>query len=157
MSDIHLNTMCDVAEVIIQNVPDNPGIAADIFGALGARGLNVELVISSPGKRNRANIAFAVSEKDVDAAIEVLNNMKDVLQFDSISSRSDIAILTLSWHMLSGQPGSGGRLFSALSRAGINIEAISTSLSSISCMVKVSQINEAEKVLKQEFNIVPEA
>jgi aspartate kinase len=155
MSDVHLNTMCDVAEVVIQNVPDNPGIAADIFGALGARGLNVELVISSPGKRNRANIAFAVSEKDVDAAIEVLNGMKDALQFDSISSRSDIAILTLSWHMLSGH--SGGRLFSALSRAGINIEAISTSLSSISCMVKVSQIDAAEKVLKEEFDVVPEA
>ncbi len=156
MSDIHLTTMCDVAEVVIQDVPDNPGIAADIFGALGAAGLNVELVISSPCKRNRANIAFAVKEKDVEAAIGVLKNMKESLEFDSITSRSDIAILTLSWHMLSGQPGSGGRLFSALSRAGINIEAISTSLSSISCMVKVSQIDQAEAVLRDEFDIPQE-
>jgi aspartate kinase len=148
--------MCDVAEVVIQNVPDTPGIAADIFGALGAKGLNVELVISSPGKRNKANIAFAVKEKDIEAAIAILNTMKDTLQFDSITSRSDIAILTLSWHMLSGQPGSGGRLFSALSRAGINIEAISTSLSSISCMVKVAQIDEAEAVLRSEFDIPDE-
>lgn len=153
MADIHLSTMCDVAEVVIHNVPDSPGIAADIFGALGTAGLNVELVISSPGERNRANIAFAVSEKDIESAIKVLNGMKESLQFDSITSRSEIAILTLSWHMLSGQPGSGGRLFSALSKAGINIEAISTSLSSISCMVKVSQIDQAEKVLKEEFDI----
>ncbi len=153
MADIHLSTMCDVAEVVIHNVPDSPGIAADIFGALGTAGLNVELVISSPGERNRANIAFAVSEKDIESAIKVLNGMKETLQFDSITSRSEIGILTLSWHMLSGQPGSGGRLFSALSKAGINIEAISTSLSSISCMVKVSQMDEAEKVLKEEFDI----
>ena len=153
MADIHLNTVCDVAEVVIHNVPDSPGIAADIFGALGSAGLNVELVISSPGERSRANIAFAVREKDVEAAIKVLNGMKETLQFDSITSRSEIAILTLSWHMLSGQPGSGGRLFSALSKAGINIEAISTSLSSISCMVKVSQIDDAEKILKEEFDI----
>lgn len=153
MADIHLSTMCDVAEVVIHNVPDSPGIAADIFGALGTAGLNVELVISSPGERNRANIAFAVREKDIESAIKVLNGMKESLQFDSITSRSEIGILTLSWHMLSGQPGSGGRLFSALSRAGINIEAISTSLSSISCMVKVSQMDEAEKVLKEEFDI----
>lgn len=153
MADIHLTSMCDVAEVVIRDVPDTPGMAADIFGALGAAGLNVELVISSPCRRNRANIAFAVKEKDIEAAIKVLNEMKDTLQFDSITSRSEIGILTLSWHMLSGQPGSGGRLFSALSRAGINIEAISTSLSSISCMVKVSQIDEAEKVLREEFEI----
>ncbi|MFH1891125.1 MAG: ACT domain-containing protein [Candidatus Zixiibacteriota bacterium] len=153
MPDVHLTTICDVAEVVIHNVPDSPGIAADIFGALGARGYNVELVISSPGKRNRANIAFALREKDVDAAIQLLNDMKSTLQFDDISSRSDIAILTVSWHMLSGQPGSGGRLFSALSKAGINIEAISTSLSSISCVVKVSQIDEAATALRAEFGI----
>lgn len=156
MPDIHLSTMCDVAEVVIRDVPDTPGMAADIFGALGAAGLNVELVISSPCRRNRANIAFAVKEKDIEAAIRILNEMKDTLQFDSITSRSEIAILTLSWHMLSAQPGSGGRLFSALSRAGINIEAISTSLSSISCMVKVSQIDEAERVLREEFDIPKE-
>jgi len=153
MPDVHLTTICDVSEVVIHNVPDNPGIAADIFGALGSRGFNVELVISSPGKVNRANIAFALREKDVDAAIQLLNEMKSVLQFDDISSRSDIAILTVSWHMLSGQPGSGGRLFSALSKAGINIEAISTSLSSISCVVKVSQIDEAATALRAEFGI----
>ncbi|MBU1318091.1 MAG: ACT domain-containing protein [candidate division Zixibacteria bacterium] len=153
MPDVHLTTICDVAEVVIHNVPDSPGIAADIFGALGARGYNVELVISSPGKHNRANIAFALREKDVDAAIQLLNDMKSTLQFDDISSRSDIAILTVSWHMLSGQPGSGGRLFSALSKAGINIEAISTSLSSISCVVKVSQIDEAATALRAEFGI----
>lgn len=153
MPDVHLTTICDVAEVVIHNVPDNPGIAADIFGALGSKGFNVELVISSPGKRNRANIAFALREKDVDAAIQLLNDMKSKLQFDDISSRSDIAILTVSWHMLSGQPGSGGRLFSALSKAGINIEAISTSLSSISCVVKVSQIDEAAAALRAEFGI----
>ena len=153
MSDIHLSTMCDVAEVVIRDVPDTPGIAADIFGALGTAGLNAELVISSPCRKNRANISFAVKEKDIEVAIKVLNEMKDTLQFESITSRSEIGILTLSWHMLSGQPGSGGRLFSALSRAGINIEAISTSLSSISCMVMVSEINEAEKVLRNEFDI----
>ena len=65
-----------------------------IFGALGSKGFNIELVISSPGKRNRANIAFALKEKDVEAAISVLNEMKDNLQFDSISSRTDIAIIT---------------------------------------------------------------
>ena len=153
MSDIHLDIMCDVAEVVIHNIPDTPGIAADIFGALGAKGFNVELVISSPGEKNRANIAFAIREKDAEAAMEVLREMKSKLEFETLTIRTDIAILTLSWHMLSGQPGSGGRLFSALSKAGVNIEAISTSLSSISCMVAVSQIDKAEATLKKEFGI----
>jgi len=153
MADVHLKTVCDVAEVVVQNVPDNPGIAADIFGALGTNGVNVELVISSSGDRNRANIAFAVLEKDVETAKKVLTELRDKLGFDGVRTNTEIAIITLSWHMLSGQPGSGGRLFRALSEAGVNIEAISTSLSSISCMVKVSQINAAEKALRGEFDI----
>jgi aspartate kinase len=153
MSDIHLTTTCDVAEIVIHNAPDSPGIAADIFGALGTRGFNIELVVSSPGLANKANIAFVVREKDVEAAIDVLNDMKEKLQYESISSRSDIAIVALSWHMISGQPGSSGRLFKILSKAGINIESISTSLSSISCVIPVSQIDHAEKALRKEFDI----
>ncbi len=153
MSEIHLTTICDVAEIVIHNAPDSPGIAADIFGALGTNGLNIELVVSSPGQANKTDIAFALREKDVEAAIELLNSMKEKLQFESISSRSDIAILALSWHMISGQPGSSGRLFKVLSKAGINIESISTSLSSISCVIPVSQIDQAEKALREEFDI----
>jgi aspartate kinase len=153
MPEIHLNTISDVAEIVIHDIPDSPGIAADIFGALGAKGLNIELVISSPGRSNRADIAFALKEKDVDAAIEVLESMRSELKFESISTRSDIAILALSWHMLSAQPGSGGRLFKALSKHGINIESISTSLSSISCVIRISQVDIAERALKEEFQI----
>jgi aspartate kinase len=157
MADIHLTTICDVAEVIVHDVPDTPGIAADIFGALGSKGLNVELVVSSPGRKHRADIAFALREKDVDSALRILGDLKERMKFESITSRSDIAIITLSWHMLSGQPGSAGKLFSALSRAGINIEAISTSLSSISCVVRVAQIDKAEVALRKEFGIQPES
>ena len=153
MSEIHLTTSCDVAEIVIHNAPDSPGIAADIFGALGTKGFNIELVVSSPGQANKANIAFVVKEKDVEAAIEVLNEMRENLQYESISSRSDIAIIALSWHMISGQPGSGGRLFKVLSKTGINIESISTSLSSISCVIPVSQIDLAERALREEFGI----
>jgi len=153
MSEIHLTVLRDVAELVVHNVPDNPGIAADIFGALGAKGVNVELVISSSGDQHKANIAFAVKDSDIAIAKASLNELKDTIKFDYVETNDEIAILTLSWHMLSGQPGSGGRLFRALSKYGVNIEAISTSLSSISCMVSETQIDTAEKALREEFGI----
>jgi aspartokinase len=117
------------------------------------RGLNVELVISSPGVGKHANIAFAVNLTELDEVLKVLEELKDQLNYETVSTRDNIALVTLAWHMMSSQPGSAGLLFGALSRAGVNIQAISTSLSSITCVVDSHQVDAAEAALKQEFGL----
>jgi aspartate kinase len=153
MTDITLTKNVRVAEVVVHQVPDQPGIAAEIFGQLGSRGFNVELVISSPGVGKHANISFAVNIDELDDVLKVLEELKGELKFENVSFRENIGLLTLSWHMLSSQPGSAGRIFGTLSKTGINIQSISTSLSSITCVVKVDQIDEAEAALRQEFGL----
>lgn len=153
MSDITLTKNVKVAEVVVHQVPDQPGIAAEIFGKLGQRGFNVELVISSPGVGKHANISFAVKIDELDDVLNVLEELKDELKYENVSFRENIGLLTLSWHMLSSQPGSAGRIFGTLSKAGINIQSISTSLSSITCVVKVDQIDDAETAIRKEFGL----
>jgi len=153
MNDLTITKNIKVAEVVIHQVPDQPGIAAEIFGKLGARGFNVELVISSPGVGKHANISFAVNIDELDNVLQVLEELKDQLQYDNVSFRENIGLLTLAWHMLSAQPGSAGRIFGTLSKKGVNIQAISTSLSSITCVLNVDQIDAAEVALKEEFGI----
>lgn len=153
MADVTLTKNVKVAEVVVHQVPDQPGIAAEIFGQLGQRGFNVELVISSPGVGKHANISFAVSIDQLDDVLKVLEELRDQLKYQNVSFRENIGLLTLSWHMLSSQPGSAGRIFGALSREGINIQSISTSLSSITVVVKVEQIEEAEAALMKEFGL----
>ncbi len=153
MGDITLTKNVSVAEVVVHQVPDQPGIAAEIFGQLGQRGFNVELVISSPGVGKHANISFAVNIDELDDVLKVLEELKEELNYESVSYRENIGLLTLAWHMLSSQPGSAGRIFGTLSKKGINIQSISTSLSSITCVVKVEQIDEAEKAIKEEFGL----
>jgi len=153
MSEITLTKNVKVAEVVVHQVPDQPGIAAEIFGQLGQRGFNVELVISSPGIGKHANISFAVNINELDDVLQVLGELKDLLKYENVSFRENIGLLTLAWHMLSSQPGSAGRIFGALSREGINIQSISTSLSSITVVVKVDQIDKAEAALKKEIGL----
>ncbi|HEQ98481.1 MAG TPA: ACT domain-containing protein [candidate division Zixibacteria bacterium] len=153
MADITLTKNVKVAEVVVHQVPDQPGIAAEIFGQLGQRGFNVELVISSPGVGKHANISFAVKIDELDDVLKVLEELKPDINFEKVSYRENIGLLTLSWHMLSSQPGSAGRIFGTLSKKGINIQSISTSLSSITVVVRVDQIDEAEACLKEEFGI----
>lgn len=153
MNDITMSKNVDVAEVVIHQVPDQPGIAAEIFGQLGQRGFNVELVISSPGVGKHANISFAVRTNELQDVLNVLEELKGELKYENVSFRENIALLTLAWHMLSSQPGSAGRIFGSLSKKGINIQAISTSLSSITCVLFTDQVEDAEKALKEEFGL----
>ena len=153
MADITLTKNVKVAEVVVHQVPDQPGIAAEIFGQLGQRGFNVESVISSPGVGKHANISFAVKIDELDDVLKVLEDLKSSLNYEKVSYRENIGLLTLSWHMLSSQPGSAGRIFGTLSKTGINIQSISTSLSSITVVVRVDQIDDAEAALRKEFGI----
>ena len=50
-----------------------------------------------------------------------------------------------------GNPGIAARMFGALAEANINIDVISTSEISISCLVKASAIKEAVNAIHNEF------
>jgi aspartate kinase len=151
MEKLRVQAHKNISKLVLRGVPDRPGIAAEIFGVLGAKGFNVELVVTSGGMRGTADIVLAVSqdqEKDIHAALQ---DVKDRVQAREILADTEVALVSVTGPNLAKIPGVAGRLFHALSKRGINIDVISTSLSSVTCMIARSETEMAVAALEGEF------
>jgi len=151
MIDVHIASNANIAKVTLHSVPDKPGIAAEIFGKLGAQGFNVELVITGISYKGRTDLSFAVAENELDAIDTLLQKMQSEIGAEKISHSSSVALVSIAGHQLAQTAGMAGRMFNALSKAGINIDTISTSMSSVTCMVAQAKTKEAVEALRKEF------
>lgn len=151
MNNIKVIPNADVAKVTFYSVPDKPGIAAEIFGFLGELGFNVEVVVSAPREKGKADISFVISRQELTALFGVLNTLKNKVGSEEITQDEKIALISVTGHRFAEQPGIAGRVFKALSKAGINLDMVSTSLHAITCVIKEELLPEAQKALKEEF------
>ncbi|HBT79786.1 MAG TPA: aspartate kinase, partial [Selenomonas sp.] len=84
-------------------------------------------------------------------AKEVVDSVADKLQAVGVLVEKDVAKVSIVGAGMLGNPGIAARMFGALSGAGINIDIISTSEISISCLVKRDQMSEAVNAIHDEF------
>jgi aspartate kinase len=151
MIDVHIASNANIAKVTVHSLPDKPGIAAEIFGKLGAQGFNVELVITGISYKGRTDVTFAVTENELDAVEALLEKMKSEIGAEKVSHTTSVALVSIAGHQLAQTAGVAGRMFNALSKAGINIDTISTSMSSVTCMIGRDKTKEAVDALRKEF------
>lgn len=152
MAGLAIRSESNIAKVTLNSVPDRPGIAAEIFGRLGAEGFNIELLVATGGGQGRADVSFVVKKEELDSVVKVLERLKEELGAKSIGQQTGVAIVGVVGHDLNKKPGIAGRMFRSLSRQGINIDMISTSLSSVACTIDERMINEAVEALEGEFS-----
>ncbi len=141
----------NVSKVVLQGVPDRPGIAAEVFGNLGMQGFNVELVVSTGGTRGTADICLAVSEDQEDQVCQALEEINKEVMGTQVVADKRVSLVSVVGSNLSKIPGVAGRMFKTLSAKGVNIEIISTSLSSVTCLIPEEKTNEAVAALEGEF------
>jgi aspartate kinase len=153
MVDVHIASNTNVAKITLHSVPDKPGIAADIFGRLGNEGFNVEQVVSGISYKGKVDISFAVAEKELDAIETLLQKVMQEMGAERISRTTSVALVSIAGHQLVQTPGIAGKMFNALSKAGINIDIISTSMSSVTCMIPQDKAKEAVSALRKEFQV----
>jgi aspartate kinase len=157
-----LNT--DQAVLALSHVPDRPGVAAQLFEALGAAGLNVDLIVQatheSTGQQGYTNdIAFTLSASESDRAQlvcrEVLAGMGAALGDGGaqLSAEAGLAKLSISGAGIMGRPGVAARLFDTLARAGINLRLIATSEVKVSVLVAGHQAAKALRAAAEAFEL----
>lgn len=149
MSEFNVISRTDVAKVILNSAPDRPGIGAQIFGALWSYDINVELVSSAPAPAGKADITLVVGKDHLNPAILKLKKMKEELDARDLTVDQDIAIVTVSHPNLSRTPGIAAKIFSLLSQADINVEAISSSTTSIACVIREKEGQKAVEALQK--------
>ena len=153
MNELHLFVDNDVMRVTLRGVPDHPGVAAEVFSALGDLGLNVDLVVASGRSDQRADISVAVQDSH---RIQVVAALKDLApRIGAVDTIYDmeVALVGIAGPELARQPGVAGRVFRAISKKGINIELISTSLLSVLCLINRFWLEYAEEAIREEFGL----
>jgi aspartate kinase len=137
-----------VVKVILRGVKDKPGIAADIFEKLASKGINVELIVSGPSSKGRSDIAFLV----LSSQLAMIQDMEDELMesTDAMGIGYDPKVALMIFYgskEISRTPGVAAKIFNILAEAGVNIEMVSTSIDSISIVVREELVDRAVMVL----------
>lgn len=146
MQGVFFNTK--VSKITLVKVPDKPGIAADLFGVLGAKNIDVELVVNTSVEPGLADVAFVVSESYVPAVQESMKDFLQKLGGEDILVDHEVATLAIR-SSESSEKVTPREMFGALATAGINIEMISSSLWGITCVIRQNRLEDAMNAIKE--------
>ena len=139
------------ARITMTEVPDQPGISAEVFEAIAAADIIVDMIFQGTGNDGKANLSFTVPQTDVKRALEVTKKVAAKLDCHQVSHEPKIAILSVLGIGIRTHTGVGLRMFEALSQAGINVEMINTSEMRINVVVDYSKGEAGLKALEAAF------
>ncbi|MEN8238855.1 MAG: aspartate kinase [Actinomycetota bacterium] len=137
----------DEAKVTVYQVPDTPGIAAALFEALAASGVNVDMIVQNVSHDGTTDISFTVPLASIDIAEEQSSKVARVVGAGGVSIDKGIARVSVVGIGMKTEAGIAAQMFRLLSDRGINIQMISTSPVRISCVISGDRALEAVQVL----------
>jgi aspartate kinase len=140
----------DCVQIGLLQVPDRPGIAAQLFTALAHAGIDVNLIVQSVQEPVGMNdIAFTVSSSCANRAYQIVQS----LGIGKVIMDRDIALISIVGVGIMGRPAVIGQMFESLASAHINLQMISTSEIKVSCTIQAEEKDLAIAVLKSQFHV----
>ncbi|EGG85402.1 aspartate kinase [Lachnospiraceae bacterium 2_1_46FAA] len=143
----------NTARVSAIGVKDEPGIAFSLFHTLAKNNINVEIILQSVGRNGTKDISFTVSQDDLQATIELLEEKKEVLTIQEIGYDENVAKISIVGAGMMSNPGVASRMFEALYNSRVNIKMISTSEIRITVLIDEKDVDRALNAVHEEFNL----
>ncbi|MCM8779449.1 MAG: aspartate kinase [Candidatus Omnitrophica bacterium] len=141
------------AKLTICDVPDRPGIAANLFTEIASGGINVDMIVQNVSHTGRTDISFTVLKPDLRKTLKITKKVAREIDAGEVIYDEDIARVSIVGVGMKSHPGVASLMFSALARHKINIEMISTSEISISCVIRKKFVEEAVRALHEAFKL----
>lgn len=141
------------AKITICDVPDKPGLAAKIFGSISQEDINVDMIVQNTSRNRITDISFTVPKESLKRALKVTKKIGKKLKTGEVFSNSKVARLAIVGVGMRSHPGVAAKMFSVLAEKDINIEMISTSDISISCIIKKKFGEEAVRAIHSKFGL----
>lgn len=141
------------AKITICDVSDQPGIAAQIFNELALQHINIDMIVQNVSHKKMTDISFTVSKDNLQKALKVSKKIAETIGAGSVISDENIAKVSIVGVGMKSHSGVAAKCFSALAKNKINIEMISTSEISISCVVRKEFGKTALKALHKAFDL----
>ena len=144
----------DEAKITIQGLPDQPGIAAGVFGQLADQHVNVDMIVQSASTdTKKTDITFSLSRVDMEKAVGIIETNKESLEFSAIDSTENVTKISVVGMAMRSQPGVARTMFETLANKGINLQVISTSEIKISVLISSEYTELAVRSLHTAFGL----
>ncbi len=148
---VDISMVGDQARITLSGVPDQPGLASDVFNKVATAGIFVDMIVQSyDGYQGETSISFTVPETQLDACMKVLEKLD--YKFRKISGSKDIAKLSVSGIGLRSHTSVGIGMFQALAAAKINVLMINTSELRVNVVVDGRDGERGLKALQEKFS-----
>ncbi len=143
----------NVARISVIGVKNEPGVAFKIFNLLAKHNINVDIIIQSIGREERKDISFTVAKQDLKETMDLLNEHKDGITAQNVTSEEDVAKLSIIGAGMTSNPGVAAKMFEALYNANINIKMIATSEIRITVLIHEEDVNRAMRTVHDAFDL----
>jgi len=135
----------------VVKVPDQPGIAAKIFKALGDAHIAVDMIVQTVSVNGYTDMSFTVPENDAPLAKEIVEKVAKEIGAEKVLMDSNVAKISIVGLGMRSAYGVAGKMFEILAKHNINIKAISTSEIRISCLIDRKYTELAVRALHEAF------
>ena len=141
------------AKITICEVPDKPGVAAKIFTEISKAGISVDTIVQNVSHTRRTDISFTVPKADLNKALKTIKPLVAKIGAGTILHDNNIARVSIVGSGMKSHHGIAAKMFQTLAENKINIEMITTSEISISCIINRHSADDAVKTLHKRFNL----
>ncbi|WNG46876.1 aspartate kinase [Archangium minus] len=141
------------AKLAINGVPDTPGVAAKIFGALDSQNIVVDLIVQTASREGRTDLSFTVGKTDLPKARETVERVAKEIHAGGVETDGEVAKVSIVGVGMRNHSGVAAKMFQVLASEGINIQLISTSEIKVTCLIHSKYTELAVRALHTAFGL----
>ncbi len=143
----------NLASIGVMSAPDRPGLSSVVLRALGEKSINVEFIVQCVDLTNHSHIILCVKNEDMHSAVAALESVRAQVGAEAIISTPGVAVISVFGPDFRERPAIAAGVFEALAKVRINIQAISTSISTVSCLIDGARSDDAVVALREYFEL----
>jgi aspartate kinase len=141
------------AKISILRVPDRPGIASTVFGAIAEANIVVDMIVQNISRDGHTDMSFTVPRADFQKAVGALQSVATTVGAQGVVHDERVAKVSIVGVGMRSHSGVASRMFAALAGEGINIQMISTSEIAVSCVIDDKYAELAVRALHDTFEV----
>lgn len=141
------------AKITIASIENTAKNIAEIFQTISSENINVDVITQNYVKRNKITLSFTVAQDEFDHALSISKKLGKALNAEDVYGTEDVAKVCIIGVGMKSTPGVASRVFSCLAENGVEIDMISTSDISITCVIRQSDYNKAVLAIHNAFEL----
>ena len=143
----------NVSLITLNNLPNSIKLISEVFNSIADEGISIDMVSKSPSVKGNTTVSFSLLYDDLVKAMSCLNKLSEHVHNLSKEIDSFNTKFCIFGKNMKDIPGVAARLFTVLSREGIEVKLVTTSESDISCLIDEKDTDKAIDSVKSEFSL----